>query len=198
VIELSIDASQFKAILGPLRAMPKKMIGCLLRAGKRAGTAMRTDVAKHVRAVSYLKAADIRGAMRPLRIDSEGSGIRAWFNVGSKNLPADRFRLLPNRVTARKGRPSRAWPEPGFRIGPYSPLMHARGGASRGFIANLNGKKLFTRASRKRGSLRREYGWSVQYFASFDRVKESATKRAMDVFEERLLHEVRRALGGLR
>ena len=198
MIELSINASQFSAILGPLRAMPEKMLGCLLRAGKRAGTAMRADVTKRVRSVTYLKGAEIRGAMKPLHVDRDSGGIRAWFNVSSKNFPADHFRLVPNRVTARKGRPSRMWPEPGFRIGPASPLMRAHGGISKGFIANLNGRKLFTRASRKRSSLRREWGWSVQYFAAFDRVKDPAVRRAMDVFEERLLHEVQRALGGLR
>lgn len=106
---------------------------------RRAGSNMRKNLIKGIRGASYLKVRDITDAFDPLQVTDTEARVR----VAGRLLPADRFKLVPNRITARKGIRSVNWPSPGVSIGPGEPMRHLEeAGFSKPFITKFkNGHK---------------------------------------------------------
>ena len=104
----------------------------------------------------------------------------------------DAFRLIPKRVTARRGRRSRDWPLSGYSTGPGEGIrtLPARGGRSAAFVIRSGGRLVMLRRT-SGGRLVRVYGYPVQYFAAFRAVHDPVERRAREMFEKRLRHEVR-------
>lgn len=201
MISIEFDTKGMERILSPLAGLPKEITKALKLAARRTGQSLRSDIRKGVRAESYLRCGDIGKAFGVLEVKEAGTAVTASFRVAGGWLPADHFKLIPNRVTARKRVRSVKWPSAGFKIGPSEPVRRPEGGSglSKAFIILLNGKKMmFQRYGKKRGAFERVPGYSVQYFSVFDRVQKPAMERARSTFEKRLAHEVERIIGRLR
>lgn len=163
---------------------------------------MRSHLTRLIRSESYLKAGSIRKSIVMYGygyIPGDGYAIGyqhewdvvAGVHVSSNQLPYDDFKLVPNRITARKRLKSKDWPTPGYKIGPGEPVRLAplMEGASRPFVTRIRGKKCMY--YRKGVELLRARGISVQYFAAFDRVSKPVQDSAKDFFIKRLLHQAK-------
>ncbi len=197
MIDMRMDLKNVDRFLRLLPDAKTQGVAAATSAARRAGKAMRSDVTRGVKLVSFLKSAVIRKAATDCVVKSGGGSVEVSFRVATRPLPADRFRLKPSRVTARKGRPSRTWTVTGFQAGPAEPFRYPEGdGRSKGFvIRGRGGAKIFVqRVGGSRGKLARVRGYPVQYFAAFKAVYSSALDKAAVTFEKRLLHEIERRL----
>lgn len=197
-MELNIDTRDFMRVLLPLASMPKAVDKAIRAALKRTGTSMAVGIARQIRQRSFLKTGEILPALsKPLLTGSSGN-MRIEVRVAGKPLAMDHFRLVPRRITARKGQRSLHWPEAGYQIGPGEPVRHLPGkqGRSRAFAIRLGGRLFLMRRQGK--ALQRVFGYSVQYFAAFDDTVTSVQEAARTLFAQRLAHEVHYRLGKLR
>lgn len=201
MISIEFDTKSMERILAPLAGLPNEVRKVMKLAARRTGRSLMSDIRKGIKAESYLKSGDIGSAFGRLEVADTGTAVTASFRVSGKYLPADHFKLIPNRVTARKRVRSIHWPSAAYQIGPHEPVEHPSPGygVSKAFVARMHGRKLlFQRLGKSRGALQRIYGYSVQYFSVFDRVQGLAMERARSTFEKRLIHEMERALERLK
>lgn len=190
MIDLRFDARDLQRILGPLHGFPKQVDKAVRSAIRRAAPAMAREAAVQIRGHSFLKGGDIRAAISKPLYRAEGGGFSAEFRVASKQMPMDKFRLVPRKVTARKGVRSTNWQVPGYQVGPNEPVrtVKAHGGKSKGFVIRRGGKLYLMRRSGKH--ITRVFGYAVQYFAAFGATHRAVEARARAMFEKRLEHEV--------
>lgn len=159
---------------------------------RRSGATMRKDIARGARSVSYLQGRVITRSIGRLQVRDGEASLR----VAAKNQPGHKFRLSPNRITARKGRRSRDWQSPDVLKGPgLAPLNPRIPGFSRPFIAQIGSLKGYFVRDRASGELLMPAIASPQYFAAFDAVKGPVLKNAGDTFLKRLNHEIDYRLG---
>lgn len=195
------DDSEFKQLAELCRSSPNLFRQACRAAIKRAGQGLRQNIRSGIRAQSFLSGKPLSSAISRLKF-SEG-GMEAGILVSSKPMPAHEFRLMPLRVTARKGKRSSSWPEPQYQLGPgLAPRRASRSnGGSRGFIfRGKNSGKLVLgqRLGEGRGKVKTVYGVATQYFAVFDEVKDPAMRNAGQTFMKRLEHEIDYRMGALR
>lgn len=181
MLELHVDTRELAAIARPLSAMRGQLEKAVQAAVRRTGVTLRTDVIRQTAQVTYLQRAKITTAVFKPLVRTTASEIRAEIGVRGKPFGMDAFRLIPKRVTARRGRRSRDWPLSGYSTGPGEGIrtLPARGGRSAAFVIRSGGR------------LVRVYGYPVQYFAAFRAVHDPVERRTREMFEKRLRHEVR-------
>ena len=180
MLELHVDTRELAAIARPLSAMRGQLEKAVQAAVRRTGVTLRTDVIRQTAQVTYLQRAKITTAVFKPLVRTTASEIRA------------EIRLIPKRVTARRGRRSRDWPLSGYSTGPGEGIrtLPARGGRSAAFVIRSGGRLVMLRRT-SGGRLVRVYGYPVQYFAAFRAVHDPVERRAREMFEKRLRHEVR-------
>ena len=183
MLELHVDTRELAAIARPLSAMRGQLEKAVQAAVRRTGVTLRTDVIRQTAQVTYLQRAKITTAVFKPLVRTTASEIRAEIGVRGKPFGMDAFRLIPKRVTARRGRYSTG-PGEGIRTLP------ARGGRSAAFVIRSGGRLVMLRRT-SGGRLVRVYGYPVQYFAAFRAVHDPVERRTREMFEKRLRHEVR-------
>lgn len=218
MIALNINPKDFERILLPLASMPHEIRGALWQAVKRSLDTTKKELATGIQNNSFLPKRLITDAItkpqmygteRRGNIKTQTDSIMGAVRVASRNLALDNFKLVPNRVTARKG-PSTDWEAAGFQIGPQESVRYRdkANGLSKGFVLRGKSKLMFFQAmlGKKRRYpggrlgpvLFRPASYNVQYFAAFDRVQESLHHKAKERFETVLAHEVQYRLGKLK
>lgn len=171
---------------------------------RRTAQNMRKNIRKLSRTVSYLKPAIFSKAIGSVVFIAGNRGVtvsamEASVKVAAPKQPAFRFKLAPNRVTARKGKRSTSWQSPNVLKGPgLTPLNPQIPGFSKPFIANVRGKKAMYARERGTGRLVMPRIASPQYFAVFEAVREPVMREAGETFLKRLNHEIDYRLGALR
>ena len=197
-MELDIDIRAFDAILKPLKHVPSEMRNALRGTLQRSGRHLASRLSAEIKSESYLKSGDIKSSIgKPLLSDSMNN-LHVDVRVADRKLPLDYFRLMPGRVTARKGMRSSMWAAPAYQIGPREPkvTMEAESGYSKPFITRFkNGKLLLMHKKGTKWVRIRKY--AVQYFAAFTRVEEAVFSDTRQFFKNRLEHEVDFRLGRL-
>ena len=118
MLELHVDTRELAAIARPLSAMRGQLEKAVQAAVRRTGVTLRTDVIRQTAQVTYLQRAKITTAVFKPLVRTTASEIRAEIGVRGKPFGMDAFRLIPKRVTARRGRRSRDWPLSGYSTGP--------------------------------------------------------------------------------
>lgn len=196
-MNLHVDIANLEAITRPLKAFPGELEKVLKSSLSRTGARLASTVARAIKSETYLKSSDIRAALKKPLVKGSGSVMEVEVAVSSVQAPIDKFKLIPNRITARKGVRSSSWRGPSYKLGPKTPVQSpdADYGSSKPFVARLGGKNRLLRRYGKK--LKRVYGYSVQYFAVFDSVEKPALEDARAFFEKRLAHEVDYRLGRL-
>lgn len=182
-----VDGGEFDRLRESLKTCPD-IFGKALRAAlRRVGASMRKNIRKGVKGASYLKARDVASAIGKLRLESD----EALVTVAGASLAGHKFRLVPNRVTARKGRRSIYWKVPLVKIGPdEKEIRPERDGFSKPFIARINGLKAMYWREKETGGIRMPPILPPQYFAAFDRVKDPVLSEAEKSFLRRLEREI--------
>lgn len=190
---LFIDDSEFERLQGLLRSCPDLFRKACKAALKRVGGNMRRNIGKGMRGQSYLRGKEITGSIGRLQLSDDEAKVR----VAGRKLPVHNFKLIPNRVTARKGKRSVSWPEPRYKLGPKLKPRYAKrdGGKSKGFIfpGQYSGKLIMGQRLGK--LLEVVYDVAPQYFAAFEEVKEPVMDEAQKTFMSRLEHEIDYRLG---
>lgn len=218
MIALHINPKEFERILLPLASMPTEIRGALWQAVKRSLDTTKKELATGIQKNSFLPKRLITDAItKPQMYGSERRGniktqtdsIMGAVRVASRNIALDNFKLVPNRITARKGR-STGWKAAGFQIGPQEAVKYRdrADGLSKGFVLrgksklmffqSILGKKRRYPSGRLGPVLFRPASYTVQYFAAFDRVQDSLHHKAKERFERTLAHEVVYRLGKLK
>ena len=182
-----------------MQAAPRHTLAAAKAAMRRTAVAAGEELRKQIKAVSYLKGGDLKGALAKPIIKENPRGVEAEVRVSGKKIALDRFRLKPRRITARKGQRPQQWQEPSYQIGPREKVKRwsEEGPYKRkSFIMRTrNGLKLMERYGPRRGKVWRLYGITPQYFAAFDVTKAAVMARARTVFPQRLRHELLHRLG---
>ncbi len=124
-MQLEISAKDMERILKPLSAFPKEVSQALKRTLTRSGQNMATNISREIRKSSFLKAGDVRKALSKPLLSGDASSMQVEVTVASRRLTMDHFRLVPRRITARKGMRSINWPNAGYQIGPREPVRFA-------------------------------------------------------------------------
>ena len=180
-MELRVDISGMENLILPLKTFPKELEKALRQSLKRTGVHMASQVSKAIKAESYLKSGDIRAALGKPLIKGDANYVEAEVRVSGKQSPIDKFKLLPNRATAKKGVRSEKWRGPSYRLGPSVPVITpGASGGSKPFVALARGKKRLMRRFGK--NLKIAYGYSVQYFAVFERVRKASLDDSQEFF----------------
>lgn len=155
---------------------------------------MRSNLGKKMRAVSYLKARELTGSIG--RLETSQGGMEVSVKVSGHKKAAHKFKMSPNRITARKGQKSINWPSPGVSIGPGSGIKHpSYSGYSKPFIANINGVKAMYVRNKASGELAMPKLVSPQYFSVYEQVQIPVIEEAANTFKKRLEHEIDYRLG---
>jgi hypothetical protein len=212
MMSLFVDPKSYENALRPLQAFPKELRGALWQAVKRTLDTAKKEVVNEIARISYLPKKIIGEAVsRPMMYSgmtrgnrvTQGDSISGAIHVAGRRPWADQFKLVPARITARKGVSSRNWKPGAYKVGPGEPVktVTATDGRSPGFI--LRGKKglmLYTRVlgktrtdentGRQAAQLQRQAGFSVQYFAAFDKMPSLLTSKLEKRFMGVLEHEV--------
>lgn len=190
---LFIDDSEFERLQGLLRSCPDLFRNACKAALKRVGGNMRRNIGKGMRAQSYLKGKEITGSIGRLQLSDDEAKVR----VAGRKIPVHKFKLVPNRITARKGQRSVNWPEPKYKLGPKLKSRYGKrdNGESMGFIfrGKYSGKLVMGQRLGKK--IKTVYDVTPQYFAAFEEVKEPVMDEAQKTFMTRLEHEIDYRLG---
>lgn len=188
------DDREFQRLERLMRGCPDLFRKACKSAIRRAAQGMRAGLGRGIRQKTYLRGREVSGAIGAAQFTS--GGLEASVRVAGRKQQAHKFRLQPNRVTARKGSPSVSWPSPGVKPGPSEPLLNPGGGAySKAFIAQRGGLKAMYLREKASGKLVMPTIASPQYYASFKDVHEPLLQKSGDVFIQRLEHEIDYRLG---
>lgn len=218
MIALNINPKDFERILLPLASMPSEIRGALWQSVKRSLDTTKKELGAVIQKNSFLPKKLIANAITKPQMygtDRRGSGksqndnISGAVRVASRMLALDNFKLVPNRVTARKGL-STGWKPAGFQIGPQEAVRYRdkanglskgfvlRGKSKLGFFQSIMGKKRRYANGRLAPVLFRPASYTVQYFAAFDSTVQHIALKAQERFEAVLTHEVQYRLGKLK
>lgn len=153
---------------------------------------MSKNIRKGIKEASYLKSSAIASALGKLKF----TGNEASITVAGAKKAGHQFKMVPNRITARKGKRSIYWPSPGVNIGPGEPVRYPRkAGYYKPFIAQIQGLKAMYWREKTTGDLKMPTIVAPQYFAAFDKVKDPVLDEAAQAFLKRLTHEIDYRLG---
>lgn len=159
---------------------------------RRVGRYMRKTVHQGIRSASYFNNRDIGYALGRLQY----YGASVSLTVAGAQATGHKFKLVPNRITAQKGKRSIHWPSPGVKIGPDEPVRHAsKEGFYKPFIAKMGEMKAMYWREKGTNQLKMPTFVSPQYFAAFDRVQKPVLSTCGDIFLQRLEHEIDYRLG---
>lgn len=188
-----IDDSQLDRMARLCQDSPQIFQQALKATLRRVGGNMRKNIRKGIKGESYLKSGVIGAAIGRLQI----RGAEAKLTVAGSRLAGHKFRMIPDRVTARKGTRSVNWPSPGVKIGPQEPVRHASDpDYSKPFIIKTkSGLKAMFWRKKADNSLEMPGFAPPQYFAAFDRVQTPVMSEAERTFLQRLEHEIDYRLG---
>ncbi|MFR1533167.1 MAG: hypothetical protein ACLSTO_05670 [Bilophila wadsworthia] len=151
MLELHVDTRELAAIARPLSAMRGQLEKAVQAAVRRTGVTLRTDVIRQTAQVTYLQRAKITTAVFKPLVRTTASEIRAEIGVRGKPFGMDAFRLIPKRVTARRGRRSRDWPLSGYSTdGRGIHTLPARGGRSAAFVIRSGRLVMLRRTLRRK------------------------------------------------
>jgi hypothetical protein len=213
MLSLYIDPKEYERALAPLKNFPKELRGALWNSVKRSLDTAKKEIASGIKEHSYLKRSLINDSIsKPQMYSTRRAGnkvttseaITGAVRVASRVLPLDSFKLSPKKITARKGIRSRNWKLSGYRIGPTEPVETHPGspGYSPAFVirGRKRGLRMFQRklgsyytdpdSGKRKQSVVRAMGYTVQYFAAFDRNVAMIHIKTKERFLSVLEHEV--------
>lgn len=187
------DDKEFERLAKLCQNAPELFNKAIRSALRRAGHYMRKKVRQGIKSVSYFNNRDIGYALSRLQY----YGAQVSLTVLGAQAAGHKFKMIPNRITARKGKRSIYWPSPGVKLGPDEPVRHAsKAGFSKPFIMKTkSGLKAMYWREKETGDLKMPTFASPQYFAAFDRVQKPVLSTTGEIFLQRLVHEIDYRLG---
>ncbi|MFI3270792.1 MAG: hypothetical protein R3Y11_01640 [Pseudomonadota bacterium] len=211
MIALNVRPKDLEKALLPLQAFPTQVRGALWQSVKRSLTTLKKEVANEIKAVSYLEKGIINKAItKPQMYCKNTRGNKQWSNdtimgsirISTRPLLADKYKFIPNRITARKKRRSAQWSLSAFKWGPNerARTRDETSQLSKGFIIRGQDSRKLRFVHRRKNSKKKNNfyfatGPAVQYFSTFKQVQKLGFSHAKERFEKTLAHEVEYRLG---
>ncbi|MGO4890294.1 phage tail protein [Anaerobacillus sp. MEB173] len=159
----------------------KKAPNAITNALNRGITNMNSNTKKEVRKDYNIKASDVNPTLKVTRASRSTLGGEVRSN--GEVIGLDKFKVSPKTINPKRKTPIKAAVKKGS----------AKSLAS-GFMADINGAKVFKRTGKKRLPIKRLFGPSVPQMLENERVREEIHSKGQETFEKRLEHEISRIL----
>ena len=181
---IDINTVQIKKVEERLGRYKAKAPIVLYRALNRAVQNAKTNARKNPRETYNIKAKDIKETLTAKKASRSKLGA-ALVSQGTK-VPLDKFRISPKQLRPKK--PPRAL-KVAVKKGGLKQLLGA-------FVADIRGNKVFSRVSKRRLPINRLFGPAIPQMIDNKAVRPFIEKEAINTFQRRLDHEIKRVLEG--
>ncbi|CAM3851193.1 MULTISPECIES: phage tail protein [Paenibacillus] len=181
---ITVDADKLKEIEKRLSDYPKQAPSVLSRALNRAATNVKSNASKKAREIYQIKAQDVNKSFKITRASRNSLGATVVSSGGSIGL--EKFKINVRDPSAKKPRVFKAAVK---KQGSLRTIL-------RGFVANISGVKVFQRTGKERLPIQRLFGPPVPQMVDNPEVRRFIEEQAVETFEKRLEHEIKRVLEG--
>lgn len=181
---MTIDVHTIKKVEKELGSFRNKTPTVLTRALNRAAQNAKTNAVRKVREQYQVKAKDIRDTIKITKANK--STLGAIVKSTGYRIPLNKFKVNP--ANPRPKNPPKV-----LKVAVKKDGLKELLGA---FVADINGSKVFRRTTSKRLPIELLYGPAVPQMLGNVSVKDFIENEAAKVFEQRLNHEINRALEG--
>ncbi|EGG33445.1 phage tail protein [Paenibacillus sp. HGF5] len=181
---ITIDADKLKEVEKRLSQYPKQAPVVLSRALNRTATNVKSNASKKAREIYRIKAQDVNKSFKINRASRNNLGASVVSTGGSIGL--EKFKTNAREPSAKKPRSFKAAVK---KQGSLRTIL-------RGFVANISGVKVFQRTSKKRLPIQRLFGPPVPQMVDNPEVRQFINQQAVETFEKRLDHEIKRVMEG--
>jgi hypothetical protein len=181
---ITIDAIKFKEVEQALGEYKNKTPTALSRAINRAASNAKTNASKKAREQYNIKAKDVNSTFKITNANK--SSLGAVIKSTGERIPLIKFKVSPSKPNTKK-------PPKVLKVEVKKGGLKELVGA---FVANVNGNKVFRRASGARLPIQQLFGPAVPQMLGTDNIREFIQNEASKVFDQRLDHEIERILGG--
>ncbi|KZL88710.1 phage tail protein [Clostridium magnum] len=181
---ITINATKVKEVEKELGQYKTKAPLALSRALNRAAANAKTNASKKAREKYNIKARDVNSTIKIAKA-SKGS-LRAVVKSTGERLPLIKFKVSPPNPRPKK-------PPKVLRVAVKKGGLKELVG---GFVASINGNKVFRRTLKSRLPIEQLFGPAVPQMLGNVSVKEFIEGEAAKVFDKRLDHEIQRIMGG--
>ncbi len=181
---ITVQRNRLREIEKRLSQYTKQTPLILSRALNRAASNARSNASKKVREVYRIKTQDVNKSLKvefATRHDLRATVISSGGSIGLEKFKTN----MPN-PSAKKPRVFKA------AVKKQSNLR----AVLRGFVANVNGTKVFQRTSKKRLPIQRLFGPPVPQMVNNPEVRGFIEEEAVKTFDKRLVHEIKRVMEG--
>ncbi|OPJ63689.1 phage tail protein [Clostridium chromiireducens] len=181
---ITIDSIKFEEVERELGEYKAKAPIALSRALNRAAAKAKTNASRKAREQYNIKAKDINSTINITKANK--SSLRAVLRSTGERIPLIKFKVNPSNPRPKK-------PPKVLRV------EVKRGGLKEligGFVADINGNKVFKRTSKARLPIQQLFGPAVPQMLGTSSIKEFIENEASKVFDQRLDHEIKRIMGG--
>lgn len=184
---ITVDAQQIERAEELLRGIPDGVSKAITNAINRAVEGARADAVRKVRERYYIKARDVRDAIRIEKATYKNQS--AIIHAKGSPVALSKFRITPSKPPAKR------------RKKPITARV-VRGMGSQipgAFVARMRTGHIgvFKRAGKARLPIRQLYGPSIPQMLGHESVTRYVEERAIVRLEERLEHEIDRLLRGV-
>lgn len=182
---IEITVPQIEKLQEKLKDMPEKIPVVTARAMNRAIEAARTQAARSVRETYHVKHGDV---IKTIKVKKAHAGdLEANFSSKGETLKLVKFRVKANKPLPTRGK--------------YVVASVKKGSSkmvNKTFMAKIfkGEPNVYSRVGTKRFPVRAHYGPSIPQMAGNEQVISKVEKRAEEVLDKRLDHEISRVLGG--
>lgn len=184
---ITVSAGQLERAEVLLKNIPNGVSRAIVPALNRAAEGARADAVKKVRERYYIKASDVRAAIKITKATYESQA--AIVHASGQPIPLSKFRITPAKPPAKRRK---------------SPIIvrvvRGEGGPVKGaFVARMRSGYIgiFHRAGRARLPIVQRFGPSVPQMLGHESVVNYIEQRAQELLESRLEHEIERLLRGV-
>lgn len=180
-IVVDVDKRTVEAVQHRLGEFSKRAPNAISNALNRGMTNVNSNIRKEIRKDYHIKAGDINATLSRNRAN-KGS-LTATVQSKGHLIGLDKFKVNPKTVNPKRSTPIRV-------------AVKKSGGNTigSGFVADINGPKLFMRTKKSRLPIRRLFGPSVPQMLDRQDIRDYISNEGQDTFERRLEHEINRIL----
>lgn len=178
---ITSDEKMLNDVQNTLGEFHKKAPNAISNALNRGVSNMNTNARKEIRKEYNIKAGDVSPTLKAFRASRANLGASVQSKGGVISL--DRFKISPKTINPRRKSPIKAAVKKGSAKSLGS-----------GFVAEINGPKVFKRSGKSRLPIQKLFGPSVPQMLENERSREEIQQKGKETFENRLEHEIKRIL----
>lgn len=192
-VTIRVDESVLRDVQSRLGEIPEKAPNIISASLNRTVTNVASNLSKEIRKIYTVKAGDIKGTVTRFRSTPQTLSASVTSRGGPMGL--DKFKTSALMSKSNKGgvktvKINRKPVKAEVKKGQMKKVLG-------GFVAEINGPKVFKRQTKHRLPIERLHGPSVPQMAGSPEVGEAVSKEAKIMFDRRIDHEIGRLLARL-